>query len=31
MLVDFIGWSGALSCADVVRDRLLKDGWIDVT
>jgi hypothetical protein len=28
---DFVEWSGALGRADVVRDRLLRDGWTDVT
>jgi hypothetical protein len=28
---DFVEWSGALERSDVVRDRLLKDRWTDVT
>jgi hypothetical protein len=28
---DFCEWSGALERSDVVRDRLLREGWIDVT
>lgn len=28
---DFVEWRGALERADVVRDRLLRDGWTDVT
>jgi|1186.fasta_scaffold1134300_1 hypothetical protein len=28
---DFVEWSGALERADVVRARLLRDGWVDVT
>jgi hypothetical protein len=28
---DFLEWSGALERADVVRTRLLNDGWTDVT
>ena len=28
---DFIEWSGVLERADVVRARLLKDGWTDLT
>ena len=28
---DFLEWSGALERADVVRARLLRDGWADVT
>jgi hypothetical protein len=28
---DFVEWTGALERSDVVRDRLLKDSWIDVT
>lgn len=28
---DFVEWTGALERAEVVRARLLNDGWIDVT
>lgn len=28
---DCVEWTGALERAEVVRARLLKDGWIDVT
>jgi hypothetical protein len=28
---DFVEWTGALERAEVVRARLLKDGWTDVT
>jgi hypothetical protein len=28
---DFIEWSGALERSDVVPDRLVREGWIDVT
>jgi hypothetical protein len=28
---DFIEWGGALDRSDIVRDRLLRDGRIDVT
>jgi hypothetical protein len=28
---DFIEWTGALERAEVVRARLVRDGWTDVT
>jgi len=28
---DFVEWAGALERSDLVRDRLLREGWIDVT